>query len=205
MNTEDLDFSKLKYKVHELEEGVDPLSVYDDLKKYPEFYEAISLPRKKVLRYIIYFYDKGSPLRDEEVYRGKIIAATLAGFETGNEGKFADTVEQMMLCRDFKINAMVIRFISMPGMFDVKWQKYIVLQQVYFRQSKDLYSGDEDDIKKFAATEKELNLTQSDLLNRDSADELLARLQKYYLEEKVELRPEDIAAKLLSNPNELPV
>lgn len=199
---DELDFSRMRYKVHELKEGQDPFLVFTDLQKYPEFHENLPLPRKKVLKYVIFYYDIGSPLRGSDVFRLKIKAAELAGFKR-KDNRFEEMVEKMILCELPQVNDIIVRFIT--GMFDVKYQKMIVLQQVYFKISQELISGENNNIKNLTDTERELQKTQEEILNRDTSEQLLARLQRYYLEEKVELRPEDIASRLLNNPNELPI
>jgi len=138
--------------VHELKEGQDPFLVYEDFQKYKEFHANLPLPRKKVLKYIIYFYEKNTPLLGMDVFRAKLKAAELAGFQKVNK-QFEEMVEKMILCEVAVINDMITRFISMNH--DIKYQKFHVLQEVYFRASQQLLSGEKDSIKGLtdAATE----------------------------------------------------
>jgi hypothetical protein len=200
----DVDFSNLKYRVDELKEGQDPFLVFHDFQKHAEFSENLPLPRKKVLKYIIYFYDPGSPILEihKDAFRAKIKAAELAGFERNSENKFDGMVEQMIVCENPQINNAIAKYLIMTN--DITWQKYHVVMQVYFRASFDLLSGEKDSLKALQDSEKELIATRNQITKRENSLKLVETLQRYYLEEKIELRPEERALRLSQNPNELP-
>jgi hypothetical protein len=199
----EFDFSNLTYGVHTLKGNQDPFLVFEDFKKYEEFHVVSSLPRRNVLKYLVYFYDPLSPILDEvkDPLRAKLKAVELAGFKKEN-GKYSENVEKMIVCEDPIINEMICRYLIMTN--DIRWQKYHVLMQVYFRIAKDLLTGEKDNMKNFAEAEKELIATRNQITKLETSETLLKRLQKYYLEGKVELSPEEIAIKLRANPNELP-
>lgn len=200
----DFNFDNLTYGVHTLKGNQDPFLVFEDFKKHQEFYNTASLPRRSVLKYIVYFYDPNSPLLEEikDSLRAKLTAVELAGFKKEN-GKYSENVEKMIVCEDPIINEMICRYLIMTN--DIRWQKYHVLMQVYYRASKELLTGEKDSIKALTEAEKELISTRSQIVKQETSEVLLKRLQRYYLEEKVELTPEEIAIKLRENPSELPV
>jgi hypothetical protein len=200
----EFDFSNLTFRVDTLKGNQDPFLVFEGFNKHQEFYAVSSLPRKNVLKYIIYFYDPNSPILEEvkDALRAKLISAELAGFKKEN-GKFSENVEKMIVCEDPIINEMICRYLIMTN--DIRWQKYHVLMQVYYRASKELLTGEKDSIKTLTEAEKELLATRNQIIKSESSDVLIRRLQRYYLEEKVELTPEEIAIKLRENPSELPV
>jgi len=199
--SKEMDFSKMRFPIHTLKEAQDPFLVYDEFKKYNEFHQVLPLPRKKVLRYIIYVYDKNSPLAKMDLFRAKIKGAELAGFKK-EDNKFPEMVENMIVCNVPSINDMIVRYLTLSN--DIKFQKYAILKDVYFRISRALLSGEKENIKSLTDTEKEISSTVENMTMGEPAEKLLIRLSKYYLEEKVELRPEEIAIKLRQQPNELP-
>lgn len=195
------DFSNMDMRIDLMGEAEDPALKFDVFSKYPEFYEPTPISKKKVLRYIIYVYHKSSPVRSADILKSKIDAAQLAGFKRKSNNAFENIVEEMMLCNIEVINKMIVRFIIWQK--DITFQKYCILQEAYARASKDVLEGTNNGIKTFTDIEKELNETQDKMLQDNSID-LKKQLYKYYLEDKVELSPEDIAEKLRRNPNELP-
>lgn len=201
MDIIDYDFSKMDMRIDLLSDSEDISNKFEVFTKYSEFYESTPVSKKKVLRYIVYVYHKNSPVRSADILKTKIVAAELAGFKKKSNNSFEPLVEEMMLCNIESINKMIIRFITWQK--DIKFQKYCILQEAYARSSKDVLEGTAVNIKAFTDIEKELNETQYDLL-QDNSSELRKQLYKYYLEDKVELSPEDIAKKLRENPNELP-
>jgi hypothetical protein len=195
------DFSKMDIRVDLMNDSEDPLIKFDIFSKYQEFHEATPISKKRVLKYIVYVYHKNSPIRGADILKTKITAAALAGFKRKANNSFENMVEEMMLCNIEVINKMIVRFIVAQK--DITFQKYCILQEAYARESKEVLEGTAANIKSFTDIERELNETQDKLLNDDSVD-LKKQLYKYYLEDKVELSPEDIAEKLKQNPNELP-
>ncbi len=197
-------FSSLKFRVDQLKPEQDPFLVYHEFQKHEAFHQNLPLPRRKVLKYIVYFYDPGSNLLKvyDEPLRAKIRAAELAGFKREGE-RFPEMVERMIICDEPHINECIATFLIMTN--DLLWSKYHVVMQVYMRASQALLSGETNDVKTLKQAESELSDTMDKLSKRETSQTMLATLQRFYMENKVELRPEEIAIKLLNNPNELPV
>lgn len=189
-----LDFTKLACNVMALQPKQDPLEVFDVLSKYEEFYAPTPmLNRKKILKYIVLVYDKNSPLHDEfkDMWRKKMFAADLAGFVKEENGKYLGKVEDMMKCKNTPVNSMIIRYVML--MRSSLYSKFTILQEVYFNVSEGLLGGNTK-IDDFNKINKELEQCESELLSNDNL--LSDDLTKYYFQDKLELRPEDIAKKL---------
>lgn len=106
------DFQKLKYPCYQIESGKSLLEVFPELKRYPEFSSnEHSLDNNKVLRYIIYLYDKQSPLVSEKnLIKRKMLGAQLAGFELVDK-KYPELIEQMISGRNIYVNRMVCVYV----------------------------------------------------------------------------------------------
>lgn len=194
--SDEFDFSKISYRVDELTDVQDPFEAFPIFQKYPEFHEKIPLPRDKVLKYIVYVYDRYSPLMEElqDLFKVKVRAAELAGFKRNNKNVFPRQVEDLFLCVDENICAMIVRYITLNK--SVEYSEYAVLSESYFIQSKNLLLTTEPDIKNLQVTKKGIVEAREELLSGDSMETLRKQLFRFYLEDKLELRPEDIARKL---------
>lgn len=72
--------------------------------------KILSIDINKVIRYIIFVYDKGSPLikKIDNLVTRKITGAILAGFEY--QDSFERDVDLMMKCRISDINTMIVKY-----------------------------------------------------------------------------------------------
>jgi len=101
------DFKKVKYNCYDLPPEKDLLDEFPELKRYPEFTsQGHALNHDKVIRYIIYCYDKYTPLMSEKnLIKRKVLACKLAGFDV-KEGKFSAPVEDMIVGKNEIVNRM---------------------------------------------------------------------------------------------------
>jgi hypothetical protein len=201
MDLSEFDFSKMDMRIDLMSDSDDPYFKNQLFQKYSEFNAIVPLHRRKVLKYIIGVYDKKSPLRTSDIMKTKILAAELAGFKR-TSNRFERLVDAMMMCEIEQINAMIVRYVSIQK--DVTYQKYCILQEAYARAGKEILDGATKDINQFTKIEDELTATQDELVQNDNSEKIKQELYRFYLEDRVELRPEEIAAKLKENPNELP-
>ena len=109
------DFSEMMFNIHEVPHGTDLCDHFPKLRMYKEFQGYSNADRNKVIRYIMYFYDKNSPyVRHIADYHERQERCLLeAGFKkTGREwpkkvqkyidGKSAD-VNNMIQCFMIKL------------------------------------------------------------------------------------------------------
>ncbi len=92
-------FSKLKFPIHEIPQGVDLVNEFKELQGYPEFANYSHKDRNNVIRYVFYCYDLNSDLIKQftDLKKRKEAAAELAGFKRNEkDGKFHKDVYDMM-------------------------------------------------------------------------------------------------------------
>lgn len=194
-----LNFSNMLCNVMSLAPKQNPLEEFEFLRKHKEFHEPlIQLNKTKVIKYICLVYDKNSPLHDvyPDLNKKKIIACELATFVKEENGQFNGKVEDMIRCDSTtetgkRINAMIIRYVT--GMKSALYQKWVLYSELHTRESLKLLNG-ESKIDNFKKISEELEECESQLLSNDNL--LHEDLTKYYFEDKLELRPEDIALKI---------
>lgn len=200
----DYDFLKLSHRVDLLDDHEDPFDKFDDFKKHAEFYECRSLPRSKVLKYIICVYSKRpNPFwraNQDDILKVKLDALDFAGF-TKEGNRYKNMVELMICCEIDEINAMIAKYILMQN--SVIWSHYIVLLEMSSRASRNAIDGSDINPKNLNEIRKQIFEVNKELVN-DQSTTIIEQLHRYYLEDKVELSPEEIAQKLIQNPNELP-
>ena len=110
------DFDNLMYQVYKLDNGTNLMARFGDMKKMPSWvdYQVSELNKNNVIRYIIYCYDRESPImkkyRQDDAKR-KTISAIQAGFKTDANGLFSEEVDAMMKCKNRHINLMIIDYV----------------------------------------------------------------------------------------------
>lgn len=194
-----LDFSNMLCNVMALAPKQNPLEEFDFLKKHKEFHvPTLQLNKIKTLKYLCLVYDRGSPLHDayKDLWRRKMIAAELAQFVKEPGGRYKEVVEDMMKCNNKVVNAMIMRYLT--GMYSGIYQRYALMCEMHARTSEKMLAGEAkiDDFNKVCDA---LEKAEHDLLSGDNL--LIPDLTRYYFEDKLELRPEDIALRL-SNGDE---
>lgn len=106
------DFKGLKYNCHSIPKDKEILEEFPELSRYPEFSLKLeNIDHNKVMRYVIYVYDRKSPLLSEKnLTKRKMLACKLAGFELTKEDKYPATVEAMILGSNTFINRIICRY-----------------------------------------------------------------------------------------------
>lgn len=189
------------------------------LKKYKEFsIPLVKLDINKVMKYIGYAYDKGSPLQKiEDIVKKKVTAALLAGFIPEESGVFKKEMDAVFKCQNLNVNLMIIRYCRL-----VRSRAFMVLSvgnETLYNSIKELMSytpsGDdklkEHQLKIKLLTEAknladDLDKTSVELLSGDnshSLNNLLYAVSDMKEEEYIELSPEDFADKWSLNHPEI--
>lgn len=194
-----LDFTKMLCNVMSIAPKQNPLEEFEFFKKHREFHiPLVQMNKTKVLKYICLVYDKNSPLHDAypDLNKKKIVACELAQFIKEDNGKFNGKVEDMIRCDSAtetgrNINAMIIRYVT--GMKSALYHRWVLYTELHTQESVALLNGSTK-IDNFKKISEELEKCESQLLSNDNT--LHVDLTRYYFEDKLELRPEDIAAKI---------
>jgi hypothetical protein len=142
----DRDFTSLMYQVQDLKKGESILKKFPALLKMPSFEnyhkqelgpEDVLLDINAVIRYIVYAYDRESPIVKRfmnDVEKRKTTACDYAGFPYDDKGRFSLDVDNMMKCKNRYINVMIIDYVRqyndpefalLISGYDAYWQKLV--------------------------------------------------------------------------------
>lgn len=196
------DFSQLTFNVMDCPPPKLVVDNFVKLSKYEcftknEFSKALN---DKIIRYIILFYDKNTPLKDiiDDITQRKTEAAKLAGFKLVNN-HFEDVVHEIMKCDNPSVNKMIFTY---SKIFNSRaWTTFITMQDIYYKELQKtldwtgLLSATE--VKKIDDLGKMVDRAQNEVLNEDKNIKLQQELLSFIEEtDFAEMpTPENIAAK----------
>ncbi len=164
------------------------------LKKVTEFKKPLAkLNKNKVIRYIMFLYDKNSPFRVkfQDVLKRKVEAAKGAGWDTGEGGVFEKDVEELLRGHNPFVNEMAVAFIRLHRNF--KYSYLVGLEESFYRMLLEIMTGDMANVSKMKSTQAELEEIMLELTLEDNNPELRDTLLRYVEQARLNLRPEDIA------------
>jgi hypothetical protein len=140
------DFDSLMYSIHEIPRHEKILKKFAALSKIDSFSnyhkqellpETVLLDLDSVIRYIVYAYDRESPIVKRflnDVEKRKTTACDYAGFSYDEKGRFSLDVDNMMKCKNRYINVMIIDYVRqyndpefalLISGYDAYWQKLV--------------------------------------------------------------------------------
>lgn len=198
MDYKQKEFSELMFAVHIVPDNKDLLKQFAILESYDEFHVDVTpLETNKVIRYIVYAFDRNTPLPDDIIQR-RIEAASLAGFNKRNN-KFRKEVEEVIRGENANVNNMIIAYASIQANED--WMMYISYQESLRKQLTELHNGDSGEKTKDLITNTQ-NLQKAiaavrKKMFKDDKDTLLKKdLYRYAEAQRLKIRPEDYAKRL---------
>lgn len=209
MAFEKKDFEKLLWNVSLYDLDRDDLSVViPEIGKIEEFNFDISLPKNKVIAYIVYTYDLNSPFvkKYESISKRKKYAASEAGFEH-KDYKYAKDVEDMIDCDNVVINGMSLKYCQLQ--MNDEWTALCTYKEALYSELKKLKNPDKDDkIKDIIETTKKLREEIRELtlrfLVRDNTDGLVYDFHSAIETDELIPRPEEIASRIARKEKVLP-
>lgn len=177
----------------------DPRVVFKNVFNFKEYYEELNeVDVVKFLRFIPMAYDKNSPLRLHftESTRLKIKAADLAGFVRQDDGRFLSNVENVLNGGNEIANRMIIRYVVQHK--NSLYTRFVMYQELYENEMNKLRSGEKGaaKISEFDTLGDKLDEIRQELFSQDNNIKLQNDFHQFYFEDKLLLRPEDIAEKL---------
>ena len=193
------DFKDMMFPFHSV--AGDVLEAFPKLKLYPEFCVPIQ-DRDKIIKYIGFAYDKGSPMmKFDDIVQRKMEAAAQAGF-TFNGDRFDEEVEKIFRCKNAAVNLMIIRFcrIMNSRSFSLLVASNETLNETIQNLMTYVPKGDVLDdsktkmglLKQARELVKETDLLQKAILNDDA--KLLNEMMYIVTEnDKINLTPEDFS------------
>lgn len=192
-----MDFSKLTFPIH----GVNA----DWCRKFPilKDYGFDKLPdsiRNETIKYIIYAFDRNSPLHSiPDVLQRRKKAVELAGFKLNSRGNYSKEVEDIIFSQNELVNHLIIQFCVGVMKSSEDWMSYMVYQEAFRKQNEKLLNGDTDNEKTKDIIVNIDNLGEKirevrKRLLSDNEDKFLTRSLYDFSEiEKLCLSPEDYA------------
>ena len=179
-------------------EGTDILKFYRDLGRIREFKAnpGEGLNNNKVMLYILCMYDFHSPyrLKYNDVLKRKIEVAHDVGFTVEEGGIYEPVVEDFLKGKNAIVNKKIVQFVMLHRSYKYAYQ--ISVETAYFNLMLDVQSGETKSITKLGELRDELESNLTELLNQDNNPYLRDEILRYMENERLQLRPEDIAKKL---------
>lgn len=175
------------------------------LASFPEFQDpGLSVSYDSIIRYIVLMYDPRTPLttRINDLPSRKFNALYYAGiYQDSLTNKFPEDVMLFSQCLLPSVNSMIFRYARFVWNDD--YATLMVLQQSYDRLLAQGFSSSKD----FEASQglrEQITKLHDKLLNKDSSTALQQDFFDYLEEERLNIRPEEIAEALHNGVDPLP-
>ena len=194
----DKEFQGMMYPPNRIPEDSSVLKYYKDLAKIREFKldPGEGIDNNKVLLYVICMYDKASPYRRKftDVLKRKIEVAHDLGFKTIEGGNFEAPVEDFLRGKNKVVNKKIVAYVRLHRNY--KFSYLVTIDESYYNLMIEILGGETKKIASAKEIQGELEETLLEILNQDNNPYLRDEILRYLEEERLELRPEDIAKKL---------
>ena len=195
------EFAGMMFNPMKVPDGKNIFKVFPDLEKVPVFKKSAGpgLDNQKVMLWVLCMYDKNTPYRAKykDALKRKIEVAHDVGFEIENTGIFTAPVEDFLKGFNEKVNRKVIEFIRMHKSF--KYSYFVGIENSYYGIMQEVMKGQTKRMKEFRELGDELEEVLMQLLNEDDNPHTKEAFLRYVEEDRLHLRPEDIALKILKN------
>jgi len=192
------EFSQMMYNPTKVPEDKSIFEYYKELSKYKIFRldPGKGIDNEKLMFFIICMYDKNSPYRKKfpDIIKRKIEVALDCGFEIDNNGNFTAPVRDFLEGRNEIVNRKIVEYVRRHRNF--KYSYIVMIETGYYKLMLDILGGDISKIKEARNIQAELEETILEFLNEDNNPELLDEFLRYMENERIKLRPEDIAQML---------
>jgi len=141
-------------------------------------------------------YDKNSPYRKKfpDVLKRKIEVAHDVGFEDIGGGQFESPIEDLLKGRNEIVNRKVVEYVRLHRNF--KYAFLVSIEASYYNIMVDIMGGATKQINDARNIQTELEDTLMEIMNQDNNPYLKDEILRYMEDERLKLRPEDIAKKM---------
>lgn len=188
----------MMYDPARLPDNTDILKFYKDLGKIKEFRAnpGEGIDNNKIMQYILCLYDKASPYRKKftDVLKRKIEVAHDCEFEVEAGGNFTAPVEDFLKGKNRIVNQKAVAYVRMHRNF--KYSYMVTIEESYYSLMLEILGGETRKIATAKEVQGELEETLLEILNQDNNPYLRDEILRYMENERLELRPEDIAKKM---------
>lgn len=199
-----------KSKIHEYDYEnhlIDPTlpdeELVEKMEKFPEFKRPLdaALNKAKVIRFIVLFFDMAEELSvsHPDIMARKLFAAEVAGFERDADRRFSDEVALMLIGKNENVNRMIVRYVKLFP--EPQYPSYVAYQAMLMQQMvASMNETDPKLVKEIRLNITDLNKQISALVEKifrgDTSASLMKSLYSSMEEEKLGIRPEDVARAL---------
>jgi len=203
----DKEFSQMMYNPTRIPEGENVFKVFKDLGKVRAFKldPGEGIDNDKLMKYIFCVYDKNSPYRKKfsDVLKRKIEVAHDVGFKDVGGGIFDPPVEDFLKGKSRIVNSKIVEYVRLHRNF--KYAFLVSIEASYYNIMLDIMGGATKQISDARSIQTELEDTLMEILNQDNNPYLRDEILRYMEDERLHLRPEDIAKKLQNGESPLSI
>lgn len=196
-----IEFRGMMYNPMKIPDGSSIFKIYPELAKFTILKKSPGpeLDNEMVMLFILCMYDKSTPYRSKftDVLKRKVEIAHDVGFEMDEKGLFQDPVEDMMKGNNVTVNRKIVEFVRIQRSF--KYTYLVTIEASYYNVMLEVMEGATKRIPDLRNIQEELEQTMVDLLNEDDNPYIRDAVLRYMEEERLQLRPEDIALKLAND------
>lgn len=197
----DIEFRGMMYNPSKVPEGEPVMKIFPALKNHQPFKKSPGkeLDNNLVMLFIFCMYDKSTPYRSKfpDVLKRKIEIAHDVGFTLDEKGNFEDPVEDFLKGNNEIVNRKIVEFVRIHRSF--KYSYLVTIEASYYNLMLDVMGGETKRIPDLRSIQEELENTMAELLTEDDNPYIRDAVLRYMEEERLQLRPEDIAIKLAAN------
>lgn len=189
----DSDYKNLCFDISKAKSGTLPKSV-PDMKVIDSWWACNRNDKDQLIRYIIYMYDKSSPLvrRYNNLDRRKQEAAQLAGYSQDDP-----SLKAYKDFQDQEFSDMVVDFLIYQNNYT--WTMLVSNEQTFYEfqktllQESSMIRNDKDKINAIASKSKLM----------EESDKIVERINSYYKQVFVEDKLIETAKRVASSPEEM--
>ena len=196
-----IEFRGMMYNPAKIPEDTSIFKIFPELAKFTILKKSPGpeLDNELVMLYILCMYDKSTPYRAKytDVLKRKVEIAHDVGFDMDEKGNFTDPVENMLKGLNVTVNRKIVEFVRIQRSF--KYTYLVTIESSYYNVMLEVMEGATKRIPDLRSIQQELEETMIDLLNEDDNPYIKDAVLRYMEEERLQLRPEDIALKLANN------
>ena len=197
----DIEYRGMMFSPAKVPEKTSVFKIFPELKKYSVFKKSPGpeLNNDLVMLYIMCMYDKSTPYRGKytDVLKRKIEIAHDVGFAMDEKGIFTEPVEDMLKGNNKVVNRKVVEFIRIHRSF--KYTYLVTIETSYYNVMLEVMEGATKRIPDLKGIQEELEETMVELMNEDDNPYIRDAVLRYMEEDRLQLRPEDIAIKLTND------
>lgn len=186
------------YDPTKVPEGTSILKFFKDLAKVKAFRDdpGPEIDNEKVIQFIMLTYDKNSPYRKKypDVLKRKIEVAHDCQFKITDGGVFESATEDFLKGKNRIVNRKIVEYVRLHRNF--KYSFLVSMENAYYNLMLEILGGDTKNVMKAKELRDELEESVLEIFNDDTNSFIKDELLRYMENERLELRPEDIALKL---------